>query len=130
MKTAKLSKRSYVLLGVLALLAAVWVASLIESRVLGRTFSATAQAHTEEFRGDDMDTASTITVGREFGVLGTPVAKVEVFMKKRGVEENVILAGISYQYKRIDGAWELMESGACTSEECHTRGEAAFAALN
>lgn len=115
-----------------ALLVAVGVlagASLVQTSMLEQELTAYAETHAEQFRDGDHEVAYTITVGREYGLFGQPVAKITTFARPKGAQDTEILTAVDFGYVKQAGQWINTDSGICTHDGCISGAEGAFARL-
>lgn len=117
--------REKLLIATLLAVIGAWSVAEFQQRSLQVSAAPLVEQALKENISPDVEAASKLTVARETPLFGTPVAKVEVFIRKAGGADDPI-GGIEYEYALENGKWQLKNSGGCTSEECRLRGKEAF----
>ncbi len=118
--------RERLLIGTLVAAAGLWGFGQYQQRSLQASAAPLVEQALKENITPDVEAASNLTVARKTPLFGTPVAKVEVFIRKAGGGADDTIGGIEYEYAFENGEWQLKNSGGCTSEACIVRGKDAF----
>tara|TARA_R110001592_G_scaffold129355_3_gene341767 strand:- start:43 stop:501 length:459 start_codon:yes stop_codon:yes gene_type:complete len=118
--------REKLLIGTLAAAAGLWGFGQYQQQSLQASAAPLVEQALKENISSDVEAASHLTVARKTPLFGTPVAKVEVFLRKAGGSADDTIGGIEYEYALENGEWKLKNSGGCTSEACVLRGKDAF----
>jgi len=126
MAVSQKAVRIGVLAVILFMVLAVWGYSAYDQSRLKDSVDPIVETRADENASEEVDVASSVTVTRESVLWGAPMAKVEVYMRAKDGPAVGKITGIEYEYVLEDGEWRFMNSGACSGEECATRGRAAF----
>ena len=125
-------RRTWLLVGVLGLLAAVFAVNEVHTRLLARGLRPIAEQKAAECAaaegvGSTGRVTHEVSVAKPYWVAGRPSGKVSVYIggDAAGGEQGYV----SYEYFFVleGGQWVLTESGRCTDTQCRRRAERAFA---
>jgi hypothetical protein len=124
MAAGKATKRRQALLvSILVIVCLLWLGHQIDEYLLAAQVKAAAADDIAEDVHAGARTASLITVSRDPLFIGTPTAKVEVFIAGNAPDRHRPQFSIEYHFAREASGWELQDSGTCYSDTCMDIGE-------
>lgn len=128
-----ISKRTVVLIALLALCAGALGTSKVQVLALEKELKAIAKEKTDDHADDQrepttrFETAARVYASRDYVLFGAVRGKVSVFVRETSKSGKQSVGQIDYFYTKSAEGWDLEESGACVDAECHTNVEKAFA---